>query len=400
MNIGVVGPFNPNSIRDYLQEDQLPSINVSTTAVNTLVYEFLSLGHYVKIFTLSYVEPQKYRVIRGQNVEVHLIPTGIFPKFLGNHQMVVGPLFLPKRMAKIIGNNINGLDILHAHWTYDYAKAVSYFSDQIPVFDTVRDWCPYQLSLMKGRSKVDWKLKNFIFKQVMADENINFIANSTYTYRMIKKDYPNKEVPIIFNPIDKRWIVNKHSLNSCQRFISIATGILSIRKNITKLLEAFKDYVKQYPSAQLHLVGRYDKTHEMYLYWENRSLLNNVYLHGTIPHDDLIILLDKMSCLVHPSLEETFGNILLEAMSRGVICVGGEKSGAVPEVLGYGKYGVLCDVTNSNSILDAMLKCNDMSFAKKIQQDATAMLYNNFSSDEIAKKHIALFENKIKQENE
>lgn len=396
MRAGIAGPFNPASVADYLEEKDVPSINDSATAVNTLVREFIEQGHTVKVFTLHSLLPNTYRILHGKNIDIHLIPLGIMPKVLGYHQLVVGQFYLPKRIAKVIRKEIGTLDILHAHWTYEYAKAILPFAGQLPIFDTIRDWCPYQMSIMKGRSRLDWELKNITFKQVMADKWMTFIANSTYTKRKITEAYPDKQVHVIPNPIDKSWLLSEKQQVVQHKIVSIATGLLSPRKNISTLLEAFSMYRGNYPEAELHLVGEYDEHHETFKKWKERRWLEGVTLHGTLHHDELATLLDRMSCLVHPAWEETFGNILLEAMARCVPCIGGENAGAVPDVLGRGKYGFVCDIHNPSAIYEAMLKINQTEVVEQISRDATKMLKESYSSDTIVKKHIELFESKIK----
>lgn len=395
MRIGIVGPFNPAFIADYLEEKDIPSINEAATAVNTLVRELLEQGQEVKVFTQHTLLPQEYRVLKGRAVEVFMIPTGILPNLLGFHQMIVGQFYLPKRITKFIKKQIDNLDVLHAHWTYEYARAASMVSGRIPVFDTVRDWCPYQLSIMKGRSRVDWQLKSITFRKVMADGNIKFIANSAYTHRMIKESFPDKNVPVIPNPIDKKWILDVKKVTVKHKIVSIATGLLSPRKNIGTLLEAFSLYKRDFRDAELHLVGGYDEQNETFRQWKANGLFDGVTLHGSMPHDELANLLDQMSCLVHPSVEETFGNILLEAMSRCVPCIGGEKAGAVPDVLGQGKYGIICDITSAQAIFEAMKQVSRPEISSQLQKAATTMLKENYSSDIIAKKHIELFEKYI-----
>lgn len=91
-------------------------------------------------------------------------------------------------------------------------------------------------------------------------------------------------------------------------------------------------------------------------------------------HDSLSALLDEMSCLIHPSVEETFGNILLEAMSRCVPCISGKDAEAVPDVLGQGKNSIICDIMDAGAIYEAMLQMNNDDVYERIQRDATGML--------------------------
>lgn len=395
MRIGIVGPFNPACISDYLEGYNVPSINGVATSVNTMVREFVNQGHQVIVFTTSSLS-EKTEVLCGKNIVVYLIPSGMCPRLLGSHQLLMGSFFLPRRIAKVIESVIDSMDVLHAHWTYEYGKAASFLSNRITVFDTVRDWCPYQLKMQKKFvSRLNWMFKSILFKQVMSDGNITFIANSDYTYKMIKSVYPNKTVPVIPNPIDKGWILDKKKEQISNQFISIATSLMNPRKNIEILLKAFSMYRQINKDSKLHLVGKYDKNDEVFKRWSAIGLFEGVILHGPIPHDELSKLLDKMSCLVHPSLEETFGNILLEAMSRCIPCIGGEYSGAVPEVLGQGRYGLICNVENPQAIFEAMVEIGDSKKSLRVQRHATEMIKQLYSSDAVIKAHIDLYTTRI-----
>ena len=110
----------------------------------------------------------------------------------------------------------------------------------------------------------------------------------------------------------------------------------------------------------------------------------------------VIAEIDKSTCLVHPALEETFGNILLEGMARRVVVIGGEHSGAVPFVLQNGKCGILCDVTSVESIVNAMEKSLDEKTAIQLLNDGTDYLLNTYSSDVVLNRHIDLFNQRIK----
>jgi glycosyltransferase involved in cell wall biosynthesis len=73
----------------------------------------------------------------------------------------------------------------------------------------------------------------------------------------------------------------------------------------------------------------------------------NVLFLGAIPHASHMLCLFDVLCL--PSFWEGLGLVLLEAMQRGVPIVG-SKAGAIPEILGNGKYGLLFDPYNSEEL--------------------------------------------------
>lgn len=389
MNIGIVSSFNPHEILPYLNKGQeIPNINKAATAVNIIVKELLEQGHQVTIFT-SYPKKGGIKVLKGNNITIYLVSrekripkTGLFIR-----------LYMVRRLINMMKTRLKGIEILHAHWTYEYALAAKYFSKKMPVFCTVRDWCPYIYSCQKGfKNKLHWKVNYYIFKKVMKGNNIHFIANSSYTYTQIKNQYPEKKISIIPNPIDKQYILKERNYYPKNEiFISISQGI-DIRKNLERLLEAFYIYHKQAPSSRLMLVGRdFVNNNSHVLRWEAKGYLDGVELHGWVDHEQLMTLLDSVSALVHPSLEETFGNILLEGMARRIPVIGGIHSGAVPKVLGDGEYGILCDVSDAKSICSAMFKLNNKNLVHDMINRSTKYIINCFQSDIIAKKHIELY---------
>ena len=57
--------------------------------------------------------------------------------------------------------------------------------------------------------KVQWALYYLQFRYVMSSKDITFIANSEYTKDCILSLYPKKNIPVIYNPIDKTLILEK-----------------------------------------------------------------------------------------------------------------------------------------------------------------------------------------------
>lgn len=394
MVIGISAPFNPKEFEDILDsESSIPNINRAATAVNTLVREFLLGGHRVVVFS-TYPDSGKMLYYQGGNLEVYLVSRFIFlPK-----REIYSRIYVWKRIERIIRLRVNELDVLHAHWTYDYAMAAQKYSHILPVFCTVRDWCPYQLVIHKNiGSRLYWMVSYYVFKKVMQNSNLFLIANSYYTFKMVSDYCINRHIEIIQNPIKKDFILSERISEPLKpTFISISQYI-DIRKNIYKLLLAFKLYKERRPDACLLLVGNdFNYQNENIRTWEKEGLLSNVKLLGWVNHEDLKSLLDRATALIHPSLEETFGNILLEGMARCLPVIGGYKSGAVPDVLGHGKYGLLCDVTDPMAIYKAMCQIENVEETGKMVRLATNYIKETYTSEIIAQKHLDLYKSKIK----
>lgn len=395
MKIGISGPINPIELKEFFPQDiKLPNINKGASAVNTYVKELLRNDHKVIVFTSSV--PSKLQdnlVLKGKNIEIIIVQST--PGIYLTHAL--SRLYMINRLKKVIKENINRIDILHAQWTYDFALASKAFENRIPVFCTVRDWCPYIITVQLGLKKIQWYLYYVIFRKVLSSKKIIFIANSEYTKEKIISEYPKKDIPIIYNPIDKELIIDD-KIQEYNRpiFISIASSAKERRKNIPLLLDAYKKFHMKYPESLLKLVGGDFVLENSFMKeLDKKGMLEGVELCGYKTHKDLITEIDKSTCLIHPSLEETFGNILIEGMSRGLTIIGGIDSGAVPKVLGYGRYGILCDVTKSDDILYAMEISMDHDYTERLRSKMHIYLKDNYSSDIVMKKHIQLYKTKL-----
>lgn len=385
MRIGITGYFNPYEVKDYFfPGTKVPNFNMSPS-VNATVRGLLDEGHHVTVFTTFNNEGEPI-MISGERICVYAISSKPAMSFLG----FLNRILMVRKIRKMIEHNVENLDVLHAQWTYDFALAAKSFSKKIPVFCTVRDWCPYILSIARWRELPYWLVSYYVFKKVMRGDDIHFIANSPYTLNMIKKTYPEKEVPIIPNPIIKEFILKErisYPINPV--FVSISQTLDDSRKNIINLLLAFHEYRKRIVDAKLILVGGY--TNDIIKHWKDQCLLEGVEFTGRLTHKELFDVLDNATALIHPSYEETFGNILLEGISRRIPCIGGEDSGAVPYVLGNGNFGILCNVHDKDDILRAMNLTEDKKRMQILVNKATEHLITNYRNDAVARQHISIY---------
>ena len=390
IKIGIVSPFNPFEVRDYIDEKYSKYIynnNIMATSVLALVIGFLKLKYHVVVFTYD-SSLNKEVEYHGDLLDIYAIPLRFFNKKIRIFGLF-RRLYMGFYLSKLIRNHMGEFSVLHAQWTYDYAKACIPFSLDFPVFCTVRDWCPYIMSTIdRFSSRLFWIISWIVYRKVISCNKIHFIANSYYTYsRLLSKNYT--DVPIIFNSIREDFIRND-KFNNLKRhiFISIADNLCDKRKNIKVLLKAFKRYREEDKESELWLVGDGCDL----LKKQNDKLLDNVRFYGKVNHSDLKRLLDKSSVLVHPSLEETFGNIVLEAMARRIPVIGGNNSGAIPLLLENGKYGFLCDIKDPISICKAMHDVvNNSEMVQAVVDKSWHYLYDNFVDYKVAQKHIDLY---------
>ena len=152
-------------------------------------------------------------------------------------------------------------------------------------------------------------------------------------------------IPNILDSIPK----TSASLNE-KRLISV--GRLSSEKGYLDLLRIFSVLVKKHSDWHLDIIGDGDQRSILEEYISTHHLNDFVTLHGFQGKDYVDKLLHKSSIYVMTSYTESFGIVLIEAMSHGLPCVAFDSAEGAKELINSGMNGYL--IKNRN--MGAMIK--------------------------------------------
>ena len=178
----------------------------------------------------------------------------------------------------------------------------------------------------------------------------------------------------------------------CPSPTAICVADASPRKNVELLVRAFLTVRATIPEARLKLVGfglgQGDPLpHRLVA----DGVADGIDFDGHLGRPALASLVASAWCLVHPSLEESFGNTLVEAMFLGTPVIGGRKSGAVPWVLDHGRAGTLVDVTSESEVGEALIR--HLSTGPLAPPDAAReLLDTRYSRPLIVQRHLDEYE--------
>lgn len=128
-------------------------------------------------------------------------------------------------------------------------------------------------------------------------------------------------------------------------------GVVSHRKGIDTLQDAWRQLAESHPRWQLVVAGPIRDAHLV-----DSSVPGLTFL-GSVPHAELMGLLETAAIAVLPSRDEAMPMFLLEAMARGCCCVS-TAVGGIPLLLSDGR-GVLVQPGDADSLRDALAHLMD-----------------------------------------
>lgn len=107
--------------------------------------------------------------------------------------------------------------------------------------------------------------------------------------------------------------------------------------------------------------------------------------------DDVPALLSAADIMVHPSTNEAFGIVLIEAMMQETPIVG-SRAGAIPEVVSHGENGLLVEAANSKTIAQAVRRLLQNPRERKEMGEAARQTYlRGHTVDKMARETIDVY---------
>ena len=208
-------------------------------------------------------------------------------------------------------------DIVHAHGTeaaYGHAAvrtglpfcvtAQGLFFQILPTLG--RPPTIHERFLRRGEDRV-WRKTKFA------------VAKSDYVKAALAAQYPHLDLALIPNTYEPGL---DGPLAPRTGHAVAYVGTMDERKGVRYLVDALREVVETVPDVTLHVAGNPPEESAAGCAGGQlralRSILGpRLVLHGKIPSRELFRMLDGCRALVAPSLEEMFGNQLIEGLMRG-----------------------------------------------------------------------------------
>lgn len=382
VRVTLAGPIDVGAFASrYRKTDAspIPQGHPGSLLLATLGHALIDAGLEVTVVTTDHRIPEEVVVQLGNGVTICVVagrPVGYGRDLLRLER---------RRIAQAIREF--PADVVHAHWTYEFALG-ALAASVAPVIVSVHDWAPRLLRLAVH----PFNFARMGMQVVSIHRADIVVANSPYIQSRVQR--LRARVPLVPNPIEDcrfDWspYCNERRGNS---LLAVNNGFTPL-KNVSTLLSAFARIKRRMSDAKLVLVGPgYEPGGSAFRWADRHSYRKGVVFRGRLPPEEVREEMRRAVLFVHPSLEESFGSVLTEAMSVGTPVLGGIRSGAVGWVLGEGAYGQLCNVADAGDLERAVYGAlGDGMRLSELAQRGRASAWMRFRSTVVAPKWVEVY---------
>ncbi|WIB00731.1 glycosyltransferase family 4 protein [Curtobacterium sp. MCBA15_012] len=344
--------------------------------MNTLVQSLLELGHEVVLVTASVDVERTWRA-DNRSLTVVVVPY----RSRARHRAL--DFFRAERTALREAIEQATADVYHAHWTYEFALACL-DARVSPLLVTAHDAPVTVLRRMPDTYRLI-RLLMAVSVRLRAS-HLSFVT--PYLAKRWQREMRyRRPTSVITNPTPALASpTGRRSPNLT--ILDVANG--SRLKNVKALLRAFKLIKVSAPCSQLRLVGPGLEPDGKLAGWAgDQGLSDGVHFLGELNREDLAVEYQHATIFCHPSLEESHGIALLEAIHFGLPVVAGVEAGAVGWTLFDGEAGVLVDVNDPRELAKAILALDqDQEASAELVQRARLLAQERYAPQAVAARYI------------
>jgi glycosyltransferase involved in cell wall biosynthesis len=293
-------------------------------------------------------------------------------------------------------------DILHC------TSNTAPFCTNIPLITILHDIIYMEssyLKILKSTASTYQKFGNIYRKLVVPrvlKKSKKVITVSPFEKNRISEFFGIKgdtKLDAIYNGVSEHFkpITNKKELKRVKEVYCLPDkyffflGNTDPKKNTTGTLKAFSNFLKQTGSSHKLVMLDYDKTelNKLLIEINETNLIHHIILTGYVTNTDLPAIYSQCDVFLYPSLRESFGIPMLEAMSCNVPVITSNTS-SMPEVSGGAAH--IINPLNPAEITHGLIKILKNETYRKALCNKGLERSKQFSWNNMAKDYLKLYE--------
>lgn len=217
-----------------------------------------------------------------------------------------------------------------------------------------------------------------------------FVLVSKDLYQFYRKKLTDYKCRCVYIPNILDTIPARLAKLEQKRLVSV--GRLSKEKGYLDLLRIYNVLVKEHPDWTLDIIGDGPEREVLEEYIKEHHLEEKVTLHGFQGKEYIGEILNQSSIYLMTSYTESFGIVLIEAMSYGLPCVAFSSAEGAKELINSGSNGYLIKNRNNRAYIkkvEDLMK--DIEIRKRIGKMGRKSI-KKYSGDEVIKSWLDIIE--------
>ena len=272
-------------------------------------------------------------------------------------------------------------DLIHLH-TFEAGEIAIWIKDQFGIPYVVTE----HTSLFSTNKAFKWHINLAV--KVYSKSQLN-IAVSRSSCSFLKSLF-SQDFKYIPNFVDvKKFHITKSPISKVIQYVNIA--YLNANKNQKLLIRAFDKAFQNSPKHKLKIIGNGEEYNNL-INEINKLNNSNIELLGYLSQSQIIEHLQSSNYFVLSSNSETFGLVIIEAMSCGLPVLS-TSCGGPESIIENEQLGLLSPVGNKELFANNLKKLYSTKYDPKFIRDYAA---NNYSFEVLSQKLINTYKEILK----
>lgn len=381
--IVIVAPASPAALAGHLNErdgERARTISgLGATPVNSLVQALIAHGLEVELLTLT-PEVGALLHLSGPSLDIRIGPYRARPRHRARD------FYARERQALSDLLELASGDVVHAHWTYEFALPCA--RERRPVLVTAHD---APLTILRLQRDAYRLARATVACRVRLGIRTLSAVSPYLAGRWRREMAYRRPIAVVPNIAGGLSAVSRGPAPAEPVILDISDH--GARKNVSTLIRAFGHVRQHRPDTVLRLIGPGLGPDGELARWACAQQLDaKVEFVGPVDHADIAGQLAQARVFAHAAVEEAHPMSVCEAMHAGLPILGGERSGGVPWTLDGGRCGVLVDVHDPGAIATGILRLlSDPGLAADLGAAARRRAHDVFGRDAVVRGYLAAY---------
>lgn len=246
----------------------------------------------------------------------------------------------------------------------------------------------HDLAVFKEEPWFNWAYRNthrLLLNQTIPQARTIITVSEFIKNEILSRfDVDTHRIHVIPNGVDEAFFC-EHKADPNSRYI-LTVGSLDPRKNLPKVIEAWKEVHRKDPDLELHVVGEATPIFKQIDMRFHQG--SNIHFLGRLTDEELKEKYRGALAFLYPSLYEGFGLPVLEAMAAGTPVI--TSKGTAMEEITAG-IGVIIDANSLPEIYDAIIYYSDKKGSDSLSRESQTRA-RLFSWDKAANQMTSLLQ--------